>query len=76
MRDIYLLHKSIQQEVELQYERRMNLKEFVEFMRTSKYSIVADFTKQLGELFSKRRNRNPLISSSIAALAQQLCGSK
>lgn len=75
MRDIYLLHKSIQQEVELQYDKRMDLQEFVHFMRRNKYSIVGDFTKQLGELFSKRRNRNPLISSSIAALAQQLCGS-
>ncbi|KAK6079389.1 polyol transporter 2-like protein 2 [Seiridium cupressi] len=74
MRDIYLLHKSIQQEVELQYNKRMSLKEFVAFMRPKKYGVFRDFTKQLRELFVKRRNRNPLISSSIAALAQQLCG--
>ncbi|KAM0818874.1 putative Major facilitator superfamily (MFS) profile domain-containing protein [Seiridium cardinale] len=74
MRDIFLLHKSIQQEVELQYNKRMSLKEFIAFMRPKKYGVFRDFTKQLRELFIKRRNRNPLISSSIAALAQQLCG--
>jgi hypothetical protein len=76
MRDIYLLHKSIQQEVELQYNIRMSLKDFVNFMRPAKYGVLTDFVKQLRELFVKRRNRNPLISSSIAALAQQLCGSE
>jgi hypothetical protein len=76
LRDIYLLHKSIQQEVQLQYKKSMDLKSFVAFMETAKYGVFKDFAKQFRELFTKRRNRNPLISSSIAALAQQLCGSK
>ncbi|KAF3022996.1 hypothetical protein E8E14_010637 [Neopestalotiopsis sp. 37M] len=74
LRDIYLLHKSIQQEVQLQYKKSMDLKAFVTFMETAKYGVFKDFAKQFRELFTKRRNRNPLISSSIAALAQQLCG--
>ncbi|KAH6655064.1 hypothetical protein BKA67DRAFT_657025 [Truncatella angustata] len=74
MRDIYLLHKAIQQEVELQYDMRWNLRDFVGFMRPKRYFYIGDFTSQLRELFTNRRNRNPLISSSITALAQQLCG--
>ncbi|ETS77058.1 hypothetical protein PFICI_10932 [Pestalotiopsis fici W106-1] len=74
LRDIYLLHKSIQQEVQVQYKKNMDLRTFVTFMETAEFGVLKDFVKQFRELFAKRRNRNPLISSSIAALAQQLCG--
>lgn len=60
MKDIYLLHKTIQQE-----SREIGLDG-----RGS--SVLSKF----GQLFTKRRLRNALISTSVVNLSQQLCGSK
>lgn len=60
MKDMYLLHKTIEQEIrEIGLDRRER-------------SVLAKF----GQLFTKRRLRNALISASVVNLAQQLCGSK
>ncbi|KAK5629223.1 hypothetical protein RRF57_004938 [Xylaria bambusicola] len=58
MKDIYLLHKTIEQE-----GREIGLD-------TLESSV---FTK-LGQLFTRRRLRNALISTSVVNLSQQLCG--
>ncbi|KAJ2991818.1 hypothetical protein NUW58_g2381 [Xylaria curta] len=58
MKDMYLLHKTIEQE-----SREIGLD-----LRDS--SMPA----KLGQLFTRRRLRNALISTSVVNLAQQLCG--
>ncbi len=60
MKDIYLLHKTIEQESR---EIGPDLCES---------NVLAKF----GQLFTRRRLRNALISTSVVNLAQQLCGSK
>lgn len=60
MKDMYLLHKTIQQEI-----REMGL-------GLGESSVFTKF----GQLFHRRRLRNALISTSVVNLAQQLCGSK
>lgn len=69
MRDIYLLHKSIEQELQGQGAPSRPA-------RGVNYNGLGDFFMQFVDLFRKRRLRNALISSSIVALAQQLCGSE
>lgn len=39
-------------------------------------SHLAGYASQYKQLFTRRRLRNALISSSTVALAQQLCGSR
>lgn len=60
MKDMYLLHKTIEQEI-----REMGL-------GLGERSVFIKF----GQLFKQRRLRNALISTSVVNLAQQLCGSK
>ncbi|OHF01214.1 hypothetical protein CORC01_03529 [Colletotrichum orchidophilum] len=67
LRDIYLVHKSIEQE-EVP-GGVANLKYIPGFIST-----VVGFLRQWRQLFLERRLRNALISSSTVALAQQLCG--
>ncbi|GKT43400.1 putative polyol transporter 6 [Colletotrichum spaethianum] len=67
LRDIYLVHKSLEQEELLSGDA--NSQPAQGFIST-----VAGFLRQWRDLFSKRRLRNALISSSTVALAQQLCG--
>ncbi|KAI1360078.1 sugar transporter-domain-containing protein [Xylaria arbuscula] len=58
MKDIYLLHKTIQEE-----SREIGL-------GSRKDGILTKF----GQLFTRRRLRNALISTSVVNLSQQLCG--
>ncbi|GAP88037.2 putative sugar transporter [Rosellinia necatrix] len=58
MKDIYLLHKTIEQE-----SKEIGIG----------FSEDSVFTK-FGQLFTRRRLRNALISTSVVNLAQQLCG--
>ncbi|OHW90819.1 sugar transporter [Colletotrichum incanum] len=67
LRDIYLVHKSLEQE-ELP-SSDTNSQPVQGFIST-----VAGFFRQWRQLFLRRRLRNALISSSTVALAQQLCG--
>ncbi|WYZ34106.1 hypothetical protein EsH8_I_000382 [Colletotrichum jinshuiense] len=67
LRDIYLVHKSIEQE-ELP-SSDANPQPVPGFLST-----LAGFLRQWKQLFLERRLRNALISSSTVALAQQLCG--
>ncbi|KAI1099970.1 hypothetical protein F4804DRAFT_349004 [Jackrogersella minutella] len=71
IRDIYLVYKSVQLEEYLddsasEYQGHDVPRGFV--------AHVKSYTSQYRQLFTKRRLRNALISSSIVALAQQLCG--
>ncbi|KAI3321109.1 hypothetical protein HD806DRAFT_546901 [Xylariaceae sp. AK1471] len=72
LRDIYLIYKSVQQ------EEQATLSEVESQNRGVPQGLVAHlkaYATQYKELFTKRRLRNALISSSMVALAQQLCGS-
>ncbi|KAJ0168578.1 putative polyol transporter 2 [Colletotrichum tanaceti] len=68
LRDIYLVHKSLEQE-EPDSGDIADPQPAQGFMAT-----VAGFFRQWKQLFLRRRLRNALISSSTVALAQQLCG--
>lgn len=77
MRDVYLLHKSIQRETEQHYPGEpMSLERYTKYMKTTEYVGPKIFLQQLRDLFRETRLRNPLISTSIVALTQQLCGSE
>ncbi|KAK2049639.1 hypothetical protein LZ31DRAFT_562455 [Colletotrichum somersetense] len=67
LRDIYLVHKSLEQE-ELPSgdASSQSAQGFV--------VTITGFFRQWRQLFLRRRLRNALISSSTLALAQQLCG--
>ncbi|KAK2014399.1 hypothetical protein LZ32DRAFT_195727 [Colletotrichum eremochloae] len=67
LRDIYLVHKSLEQE-ELP-SGDVSSQSVQGFVVT-----IAGFFRQWRQLFLRRRLRNALISSSTVALAQQLCG--
>jgi hypothetical protein len=60
MKDMYLLYKTIEQEIQE-----------IGLGRCER-SVLTKF----GQLFTKRRLRNALISTSVVNLAQQLCGSE
>ncbi|TRX90864.1 hypothetical protein FHL15_008268 [Xylaria flabelliformis] len=68
LRDIYLIYKSVQQE-----EQSLQLEE-----ETPKPSgllgYIRNYITLYKQLFTRRRLRNALVSSSIVSLAQQLCG--
>lgn len=73
LRDIYLIYKSVQQEEQVAQSegdiQSLGVPQgLIEHLRS--------YANQYKELFIKRRLRNALISSSMVALAQQLCGSK
>ncbi|KAL2752087.1 hypothetical protein ACRALDRAFT_1078170 [Sodiomyces alcalophilus JCM 7366] len=70
LRDIYLIKKSVDQE-EYAGGERARAKTAT---ATSLTQTLSEFLHQYYELFRERRLRNALISSSIVALAQQLCG--
>lgn len=61
-KDMYLLHKTIEEEYEAMGGNYQNSKE--------------RSPGKLGRLFTLRRLRNAMISSSTVSLAQQLCGSE
>ncbi|KAI0429981.1 sugar transporter-domain-containing protein [Xylaria sp. FL1042] len=71
LRDIYLIYKSVQHE-----ER--SIQSHVEIQNSGvPRGLVAHiraYVTQYKQLFTQRRLRNALASSSIVALAQQLCG--
>ncbi|KAF6809423.1 hypothetical protein CSOJ01_06901 [Colletotrichum sojae] len=67
LRDIYLVHKSIEQE-EME-SRQVDPRVVPDFLST-----MSGFLRQYKQLFLRRRLRNALTSSSTVALAQQLCG--
>ncbi|KAI1458215.1 hypothetical protein F4805DRAFT_151026 [Annulohypoxylon moriforme] len=66
LRDVYLVYKSVQ------------LEEYSDDIDDSPprglFGHVKNYVSQYRQLFTQRRLRNALISSSIVALAQQLCG--
>jgi len=67
LRDIYLVHKSLEQEELPSGDvRSQSAQGFV--------VTITGFFRQWKQLFLRRRLRNALISSSTLALAQQLCG--
>ncbi|KAI2464056.1 hypothetical protein F4781DRAFT_92741 [Annulohypoxylon bovei var. microspora] len=70
LRDIYLVYKSIQLE---------EYSDDIDFANQSDgpqgfFGHANNYVSQYRQLFTQRRLRNALISSSIVALAQQLCG--
>ncbi|GJC77536.1 putative polyol transporter 1 [Colletotrichum liriopes] len=67
LRDIYLVHKSLEQE-------ELPNSDTDSQPAQGFISTIAGFFRQWGQLFHQRRLRNALISSSTVALAQQLCG--
>ncbi|KZL78704.1 sugar transporter [Colletotrichum tofieldiae] len=67
LRDIYLVHKSLEQE-------ELPSSDTDSHPAQGFISTIAGFFRQWGQLFHQRRLRNALISSSTVALAQQLCG--
>ncbi|KAF9872822.1 hypothetical protein CkaCkLH20_09685 [Colletotrichum karsti] len=67
LRDIYLVHKSIEQE-------ELSNKHADPRLIPSFFSTMRGFVRQYKQLFMQRRLRNALISSSTVALAQQFCG--
>ncbi|KAI0513091.1 sugar transporter-domain-containing protein [Xylaria bambusicola] len=58
MKDIYLLHKTIEQESQ----------------ETGLDTLGSSVFTKFGQLFTRRRLRNALISTSVVNLSQQLCG--
>lgn len=71
LRDIYLIKKSVDQE-EYTWAGRTPADAAPAAMSFTQ--SLSEFLHQYYELFKVRRLRNALISSSIVALAQQLCG--
>ncbi|GAW26945.1 putative sugar transporter [Rosellinia necatrix] len=73
LRDVYLIYKSTERE-----ETSEKPDEEIQGYSPSRgfVSHLRAYVTQYKELFTKRRLRNAVMSSSIVALAQQLCGSK
>ncbi|KAI1748583.1 sugar transporter-domain-containing protein [Xylaria castorea] len=68
LRDIYLIYKSVQQE-----EQSLHLDEETPYP-SGFVGYLRNYITQYKQLFTRRRLRNALVSSSMVALAQQLCG--
>lgn len=77
LRDIYLIHRSVELELELEespvhpaahHEVGLTYASYV-------YSALSHTTRQYGHLFKTPRLRNAVWSTCVLALAQQLCGS-
>ncbi|KAH8895597.1 hexose transporter [Thozetella sp. PMI_491] len=64
MRDVYVLYKSALEEYEAESQGNSS----------TNFISVGGFIRQYFQLFTKVRLRNALISCSIVALSQQLCG--
>ncbi|KAK2590741.1 hypothetical protein QQS21_011573 [Conoideocrella luteorostrata] len=69
LRDMYVVHKSIEYE-------NMDLSELDPhvFKSPGFFWVIRDFWRQYVQLFQRRRLRNAVISASTVNLAQQLCG--
>ncbi|KAF3054845.1 putative polyol transporter 1 [Daldinia childiae] len=72
LRDTYLVYKSVQLE---EYSDDSNVGNLGDDVPRGFVAHIKNYASQYKELFAQRRLRNALISSSIVALAQQLCGS-
>lgn len=73
LRDIYLIYKSVQQEEQsLQADEDTSNRGVPHGF----FGYLRNYITQYKQLFTRRRLRNALVSSSIVSLAQQLCGSK
>ncbi len=72
LRDIYLVYKSVQLE---EYGEELDSKSQGDQVPQGFVAHLKDYILQFRQLFTVRRLRNALISSSTVALAQQLCGS-
>lgn len=70
MRDMYAMHKSIEQEYMGSVYGDPHATLYPGFWWT-----ISDFFRQFRQLFQQRRLYNAVISTSTVNLAQQLCGS-
>ncbi|KAI0827796.1 MFS general substrate transporter [Hypoxylon sp. FL0890] len=70
LRDLYLIYKS----VELEGPSNFDVENQRDSVPRGFFSHIKNYASRYKELFVERRLRNALISSSIVALAQQLCG--
>ncbi|TLD10683.1 hypothetical protein PgNI_06495 [Pyricularia grisea] len=68
LRDLYLMHKSIEQ------EEYLGPPKTVKRIRRGFVGRVVEYGMLIQQLFAERRLRNALISSSTVNLCQQLCG--
>ncbi|TLD19082.1 hypothetical protein PspLS_10007 [Pyricularia sp. CBS 133598] len=68
LRDLYLMHKSIEQ------EEYLGPPKTAKRMRRGFLGRVVEYVMLIQQLFEERRLRNALISSSTVNLCQQLCG--
>ncbi|KAI6294441.1 hypothetical protein MCOR03_005793 [Pyricularia oryzae] len=68
LRDLYLMHKSIEQ------EEYLGLPKTSKQMRRGFFGRVVEYGMLTQQLFAERRLRNALISSSTVNFCQQLCG--
>ncbi|XXG95821.1 hypothetical protein Hte_002092 [Hypoxylon texense] len=71
LRDIYLVYKSVELE---EYSDHFDLENQGDNIPQGFFAHAKGYASQYKQLFTRRRLRNALISSSIVALAQQLCG--
>ncbi|KAI0138955.1 MFS general substrate transporter [Hypoxylon sp. NC0597] len=70
LRDLYLVYKS----VELEEYSNVDVESESDGVPHGLFAYIKNYASQYKQLFVERRLRNALISSSIVALAQQLCG--
>ncbi|KAI1374386.1 hypothetical protein F4677DRAFT_447380 [Hypoxylon crocopeplum] len=71
LRDVYLVYKSVQLE---EYSDDSSAEDQSDHGPRGFFAHVRKYSSQYRQLFTERRLRNALISSSTVALAQQLCG--
>ncbi|OTA89268.1 hypothetical protein M434DRAFT_79571 [Hypoxylon sp. CO27-5] len=70
LRDLYLVYKS----VELEEYSNVDVESESDGVPHGLFAYIKNYVSQYKQLFVERRLRNALISSSIVALSQQLCG--
>ncbi|KAI1175207.1 sugar transporter-domain-containing protein [Nemania sp. FL0916] len=71
LRDVYLIYKSVQQEertIELDSDARSSI------VPRGPLAHIRAYLTQFKQLFTQRRLRNAVVSSSTVSLSQQLCG--
>ncbi|OTB01901.1 hypothetical protein M426DRAFT_14056 [Hypoxylon sp. CI-4A] len=71
LRDVYLIYKSVQLE---EYSNDSDAESQGGGLPQGFFAYAMSYASQYKDLFTQRRLRNALISSSTVALAQQLCG--
>ncbi|KAI2628465.1 hypothetical protein GGR54DRAFT_345421 [Hypoxylon sp. NC1633] len=71
LRDVYLVYKAVQLE---EYSDDFDRNDHSGRIPRGFFAHIKKYASQYKQLFTQRRLRNALISSSIVALAQQLCG--